>query len=167
MRINTITKTMILSTLIAGASACQRKPLVEMPEEFISRETKQTLDSIKEQSQNILNDTTYGVYGYDTLRIAQPISLNQLKENIDYIAKKNDKQVIVGKFTVMTPVRVGKTTTYHPRVHYKYASEHINQKAVIKSDKMFTTDSTDLYVPVEYYGQKNPEVTRNKKDLVD
>lgn len=47
-----------------------------------------------------------------------------------------------------------------PKTKYVYAGEHINHKAVIKDPKIFTTDSTDMYIPVEYYGQINPKVSK-------
>ena len=60
----------------------------------------------------------------------------------------------------MMPIYNAKSTTYYPQVRYKYANEHVNQKAVVKDAKIFTTDSTDMYVPVEYYGQINPKTLK-------
>lgn len=164
MKINTIIKTTLASALIATVSACQRKPLVEMPKENIPQEVEYSLKSINKQSQKVLNDTTYKFYGYDTIRIdgRSPIEPAQLKKEFDKRAEAKDKKVEIDRHTTMQPILVGKTRVLKPHTHYTYASEHINHQAVIKSDKIFTTDSTDIFIPVEYYGQINPKTIKNE-----
>ena len=71
-------------------------------------------------------------------------------------------KVVVDKYTALEPLYPWKPASPMrvPKTKYVYAGEHINHKAVIKDPKIFTTDSTDMYIPVEYYGQINPKVSK-------
>lgn len=163
--INNFIKFTTAAAVIATTSGCVKKPYREMPKDSIPQGVEQKVDSLSKSSQKILNDTTYKYYGKDTLHLRMmpggtATSIDELQKQINEAAKNSDKRVIVGSYTVMMPLYNGKSTTYYPQVRYKYAKEHVNQKAVVKDAKIFTTDSTDMYVPVEYYGQINPKTLK-------
>ena len=85
---------------------------------------------------------------------------NGIQKKMDKRAKEKDKSVVVGSHMVMVPIYTDKRTTLMPQWHNDYAKIHINQKAIVKDTKVFTTDSTDIYIPVEYYGQINPKTLK-------
>ena len=60
----------------------------------------------------------------------------------------------------MVPMYMGKNLTLVPQVRTEYAKEHVNHRGIVKSAKFYTTDSTKVYLPVEYYGQINPETIK-------
>lgn len=111
-----------------------------------------------------MNDTTYHFYGRDTLKLNKNFAdkTEKFLKEINKQAKSNDKQVVVDKYTALEPLYPWKPASPMrvPKTKYVYAGEHINHKAVIKDSKIFTTDSTDMYIPVEYYGQINPKVSK-------
>ena len=60
----------------------------------------------------------------------------------------------------MVPMYMGKNLTLVPQVRTKYADAHVNHRGIVQSAKFYTTDSTKVYLPVEYYGQINPEIIK-------
>lgn len=162
MRINKITNCVLVTALITASTSCSKKPFKPMPKDKISPIVERKIDSLTRQANEILKDTTYRYFGKDTLRLSDTqASTEQLQKKMDKRAKEKDKSVVIGSHMVMVPIYNGKRTTLMPQWHNDYAKMHINQKAIIKDTKVFTTDSTDMYIPVEYYGQINPE-TLNK-----
>ena len=162
MRINKITNCMLASALITASASCSKKPFKQMSKDKIPPIVERKIDSLAKQSEEILKDTTYKYFGKDTLCLSDTLaSTRKLQNKMNKIAKEKDESVVVGSHLYMTPVCTGKSTTLIPQWCNDYAQAHINQKARIKETKIFTTDFTDMYVPVEYYGQINPE-TLNK-----
>lgn len=162
---NNFIKFTTAAAVIATTSGCVKKPYREMPKDSIPQGVEQKVDSLSKSSQRILNDTTYKYYGKDTLHLRMmpdgtTTSVNELQDQINKIAKSNDERVVIGSYTAMIPMYNGKSTTYYPQVRHHYADKHMNQKAVVKDAKIFTTDSTDMYIPVEYYGQINPKTLK-------
>lgn len=163
MRINKITNCVLASALITASTSCSKKPFKQMSKDRIPPMVERKIDSLAKQSKEVLKDTTYKYFGKDTLRLSDTeASTKQIQKKMDRIAKEKDKSVVVGSHLYMMPVCTGKSTTLIPQWRNDYAKSHINQKAIVKDAKVFTTDSTDIYIPVEYYGQINPE-TLNKK----
>ena len=148
MKINKLTGYLAVSTLLAACVSSTNKTFKPLPENLIPEQIEHKVDSLSKETKKIMNDTTYHFYGRDTLKHKQ--------------AKSNDKQVVVDKYTALEPLYPWKPASPMrvPKTKYVYAGEHINHKAVIKDSKIFTTDSTDMYIPVEYYGQINPKVSK-------
>lgn len=162
MRINKITNCVLASALIAASTSCSKKPFKQMPKDRIPQIVERKIDSLAKQSKEVLRDTTYKYFGKDTLRLSDTeASTKQIQKKMNKIAKEKDKSIVVGSHIYMVPVCTGKSTTLIPQWRNDYAKAHINQKAIIKDTKVFTTNSTNMYLPVEYYGQINPK-TLNK-----
>ena len=149
MKINKLTGYLAVSTLLAACVSSTNKTFKPLPENLIPEQIEHKVDSLSKETKKIMNDTTYHFYGRDTLKLNKQ-------------AKSNDKQVVVDKYTALEPLYPWKPASPMrvPKTKYVYAGEHINHKAVIKDSKIFTTDSTDMYIPVEYYGQINPKVSK-------
>lgn len=161
MRINKITNCVLASALMTATTSCSKKPFKLMPKDKISPIIERKIDSLTRQTNEILKDTTYKYFGKDTLRLSDTeASTKQIQKKMDRIAKEKDESVVVGSHLYMMPVCTGKSTTLIPQWCNDYAKAHINQKAVIKDTKVFTTNSTDIYIPVEYYGQINPKTLK-------
>ncbi len=163
IKINKITNYVVASALITASTSCSKKPLRQMSKDRIPAIVERKIDSLAKQSNEILKDTTYKYFGKDTLRLSDTqVSAKQLQKKMDKIAQKQDESVVVGSHLYMMPVCTGKSTTLIPQWCNDYAKAHINQKAIIKDTKIFTKDSTDMYIPVEYYGQINPETINHR-----
>lgn len=168
--INNFIKYTTAAAVIAATGGCVKKPYREMPKDLIPNVVKQKVDSLKIESEKTLKDTTYKCYGKDTLHLSLmdgcgATNVKELQEQLNDIAKRSDKRFVESSYTYMMPISNGKTTTLYPQIGYNYADVHINQKAIVKDAKIFTTDSIDMYVPVEYYGQINPKYKKlNKPD---
>ena len=161
MRINKITNCVLASALITASTSCSKKPFKQMSKDRIPLMVERKIDSLAKQSKQILKDTTYKYFGKDTLRLSDTeASTKQIQKKMDKRAKEKDKSVVVGSHMVMVPIYTDKRTTLMPQWHNDYAKIHINQKAIVKDTKVFTTDSTDIYIPVEYYGQINPKTLK-------
>ena len=161
MRINKIANCILASALMTATTSCSKKPFKLMPKDKISPIIERKIDSLTRQTNEILKDTTYRYFGKDTLRLSDiQASTKQLQKKMDKRAKEKDKSVVVGSHMVMVPIYTGKRTTLMPQWHNDYAKIHINQKAIVKDTKVFTTDSTDIYITVEYYGQINPKTLK-------
>ena len=162
MRINSLSKIIGITTIAAAAVGCTRKPLKPMPQELIPTEITHNLDSLSKESQRILNDTTYKFYGNDTLRLNKDFAENPqyFQRKIDSKAKKADKTVKMGKYTKLEPMFFNNRMMLYPKTHYIEEKGHIEHKAVIKNPQILTTDSINMYIPVEYYGKINPKATK-------
>lgn len=160
IKINKISSCIAASALITAASSCGRKPLVEMPKDMVPSRLERTVDSLSKKSADILNDSSYKFYGRDTLLLSPETykTMGQFENYLNKKAESNDESVIIGSYTAFIPVYNGKTTTLIPQVQHQYDNEHINHKAIVREGKIFTKDSTDMYLPVEYYGQINPKI---------
>ncbi len=162
MRINNLSKIVGISAIAATTTGCVRKPLKPMPQELISTEITHKMDSLSKETQKILNDTTYKFYGYDTLRINKDFAENPqyFQQKMASKAKNADKIVKTGQYTKLEPIFFNNKMMLYPKTHYIEEKEHTEHKAVITKPAILTTDSTDMYVPVEYYGKINPKVTK-------
>ena len=150
MKINKLTGYLAVSTLLAACVSSTNKTFKPLPENLIPEQIEHKVDSLSKETKKIMNDTTYHFYGRDTLK---------LNKNF---ADKTEKFLKEINNTALEPLYPWKPASPMrvPKTKYVYAGEHINHKAVIKDPKIFTTDSTDMYIPVEYYGQINPKVSK-------
>lgn len=162
MKINSLSKIIGITTIAAAAVGCTRKPLKPMPQELIPAEITHKMDSLSKESQKILNDTTYKFYGNDTLRLNKDFAENPqyFQRKIEHHAQKTDKIVKVGQYTTFEPLFFNNKMMLYPKTHYIEEKGHMEHKAVIKNPQILTTDSINMYVPVEYYGKINPKATK-------
>ncbi len=148
---------LVASAILTGVAACtEKKPYVQMPKENVPEAVYNKLDSLSKESKKIINNPEYELYGKDTLELSK----NFARKTDKFVNKMNDKAKMADEETV-----VGSRVTinyYSPGPKYQiediYDSNHTNHIGVIRAPKVLTTDSTDMYVPVEYYGMKNPNV---------
>ena len=154
-------KTFALSSLLlSGATSCVQKSYVEMPQEKVSAEVKATLSTMINETSEVKNDTSYILYGKDTLLLWSDVASKQKRylQNINNAASSNTPQTVVDRKIVLIPSRVGNTTIMRQHVRVVKEPNYIETKAVIPSDKILTRDSVAMYIPVEYYGKHNPKI---------
>jgi len=164
MRISNSIKTAALSIMISGFSACERKPFKELPKKYVPELVQTKIDSLSKTSQRVLKDTTYKCFGKDTLlfcKKSEPDCDMFVKEMNEHAKRKSGKSA-VNSYTVLVPMYNGKRTMWIPQVRHDYEYNYLKQQTVIRDTKLFTTDSTDIYVPVEYYGIPNPKLNKKK-----
>lgn len=165
MRTSNIIKTGILSGILSvSAVSCKKAPL--KPINTVRKEYAAKLDSLITEGKKITNDTTYHFFGRDTLEIGDAFVKNTSKavKDLDKTAKKHTPKFETGKslHTEMIP-KSGGGFDMIPVIKPDYVPQYVNQKTVVTSDKVFTSDGKDMYIPVEYYGQNNPKAVKKKK----
>ena len=156
MRVGSIIKTGIVSGMMAISAGCQKtpyKPMMSAP-----KNVTQKVDSLIKESEKIAKDTSYIFFGKDTLELTEKFIKNTPKylKNMLKRAEKNTPRVKTGQHleNTMFP-KTGGGFDIIPVMKNDYSPVYTNQKVVVKSDSLFTKDGKDMYLPVEYYGQKN------------
>ena len=156
MRISGIVKTSLIAFTVAGISACKKLPYKSV--EAIPLTVSSKLNLLHHKTQNIKRDTTYHFFGYDTLEINNKFysNIREYIKEINESAVKNTPKTKVGKHLErqMIPKRGG---GFDQIFVWKndYKPDYKEQKAVVVSDSVYTTNGSDYYIPVEYYGRKN------------
>ena len=157
MRIQRVLNTGILGTmLVCSVCSCEKKPYYEMSE--VPYDVKSKMDLIRHNTTDILRDTSYHTYGYDTVKINKDFYHDKQKylESLTQKAIKQTPKTEIGKHIEiqMIPKRGGGFDQI-PVLKKDYKPDFKDQRPVIQSNKVFTTDGKTLYIPVEYYGRLN------------
>lgn len=157
MRITKIINTGIIGSLIAASVfSCKKAPYKELSN--IPKTTSEKVDLIKYRTGKILKDKSYKFYGYDTVEINRDFYSNQhefLKSLTKTAIEKTPKTQIGKHIKIqMIPKRSGGFDQI-PTWKKDYKPNYKDQKVVVTSDKIFTIDGEDMYLPVEYYGKEN------------
>lgn len=158
---NTFLKVGILSSVLScGLSACQKAPLKEVPKEKLENVIVNRVDSFISESKKVLQNKEYQSYGKDTLKLTQEFFQNpkEFFKELDKKAKSEVPRVVVRTYTVMVPSVVHKWRVVEPQTRHEYARKFVEPCALILSDKIYTRDSIDRYVPVEYFGVQNKKL---------
>lgn len=161
-KINTISA-FLIGGLTVLLSIFPKAPFKELPQKFVKPIVKERLESVALQSQKILEDSKYKKFGKDTLAITIDLFSNPKKflEKINNSAAANIPDTVVGKDWALSFLSGGgKSTPFVilPQKVNKYENLFTNARAVIKSNKIFTKNGNDMFIPVEYYGIKNPNI---------
>lgn len=151
-------KTSAMAALLAVSSAaCKRSVnFTPLAKESLQPKTAQVLDSLVKEGQKILEDSEYISLGYDTLELTKDFSerpdkfIKKANHNLKH--KYNDKVVFLLENNSIfdNSNRIGSA----PK---KYI--YIDKTTVIPDSKTYTTDGKTVFVPVEYYGKVNPEIS--------
>lgn len=157
MKIGAYARTATLSILSLFAASCQRGPLkkIQPPRQIVH-----SIDSLK----TIVNkgiDSTYCPYQKDTFEISCyiPDKINKFVENINSDANLKIPNEMTGYTFKIEEHQIGGQTDLIPKTKNKYVSKYINPKVKI-GNGFFSDENGIIYVPVEYYGQKNPLLTK-------
>lgn len=159
MRVGKILRTVALGSLISlGASSC-RGPLKEVK---ASKDIITKVDSISETSKKVLKDTAYKCFRYDTLKLSDDFKQNpnSLVSDMEKSAKINIPKTKVGTKLENKIFFSDDKMKIYPTLEPVYKDNFIDTKSVIRSSKMFSDNAKNLYVPVEIYGHKNPEISK-------
>jgi len=156
MRISKIFKMSFIGLMTFSATSCKKdsyKIVEQVPFNISSK-----VDLLRHKTSGIIKDASYKCYGYDTLEISKDFYSNQ-KKYIEYLNKQAQKKTPKTKRgkhleNQMIP-KTGGGFELIPVWKSDYKNDYIEQKAVIKSKNIFTTNGNDLYIPVEYYGIPN------------
>ena len=158
---NTFLKVGILGSFLScGLQACQKAPFKEVPKEKVENVIVNRVDSFISESKKVLQNDKYQIFEKDTIELTKDF-FNNPKEFFKYLdekAKTEVPRVVIRTYTVMVPSVVHKWRVVEPQTRHEYAKKFIEPKSVILSDKIYTRDSIDRYVPVEFWGISNPEL---------
>jgi len=154
MKISPIMRKITLGATILAATACKeaRGPLQKTTE--ATEGLKQIINYMSHENKQILKDTTYKLFARDTVRVpfSAQSDLEDFRQNIRFSMKKKMPTVITG-------------THEERKVYWSSVSsdevcdrtdKFINPKAVVKNE-LFQNKGGDIFVPVEFYGKKNPD----------
>jgi hypothetical protein len=157
MRITRIINTGMIGGLIAaGVFSCKKAPYQEIQD--VPKYTSEKIDLIKYKTGKILKDSSYSFYGYDTVEINRDFYSNQhefLKSLTKTAIEKTPKTQIGKHIKIQMIPKRGGGFDQIPTWEKDYKPNYKDQKVVVKSDKVYTTDGEDMYIPIEYYGRKN------------
>ena len=157
IRINSI-KTGLVSALFAlSALSCQKQHYKPLPAEYIPQKTYSNLDSLIKEGEKITSDPSFIQLGYDTVELNKDFAHNpkefNAKVNERLSDKYNDKIITIDDtYSYTDPQGKGLIDVLHKTNMYT------NKTAVLKSNKLFTTNNNNMFVPVEYYAKFNPKI---------
>ena len=156
-KISTYIKTFTMGLAATTAVSC-RGPLHKVKPD---KELACVIDSFNKENSKITKDTTYKMFGVDTLLI-NTVKLSKLTKYLNNKAASSVQDTTAGSYVTMVPMYIGKSIKLMPQVETIYKKLYINAKAVADTN-IFSTKNGDLYLPVKYYGQKNPELLNAKE----
>ena len=148
----------LAAMMAVTVSACKKPAnFVPVSKDYIQPKTTAILDSLVKEGKKISENTDCVYLGSDTLELNKDFSKNPARflNKATMIARDKFNDKVYTKKYDYTP-------SYPECVSTKRNSEfkdmYIDKTAIIPNAETFTTDSTDIYVPVEYYGRVNPEI---------
>ncbi len=157
---NTFNK-IVLGTTFLSATAC-REPLYKLPEN-ISNPIVQRVDSFAKSSLNKIDTIGLDLFKVDTIQISHKDLNNtkKLSENLVDRASKANPEICTD---VKLSTGYGITSTGKMGViienNYIYTPKYIplSIKAEMQNKVFSNKNRTKFYVPVNYYGKKNPNL---------
>ena len=156
MKIGSIIKTTVVSLTALAATSCERGPVHQIkPNAMIS----EFVDSFSREGQKVLKDTSYHFYGKDTLQL----DTKDLSSNSDKFLKNADSAIpdsVTGQRVSNIVYYSGKSMRIIPTVTNIMENKFVNPKTVV-DNKVFANKNGELFVPVKFYGQKNPELKKS------
>lgn len=144
--------------LMLSSIGCKKNAPVYklLPSDYVAPKVIKNIESIRNKTVSVINNPDYVLLGRDTVVLNKDFHLHPEKFLEEQNKKLADKFVdeVKGEWKsnyIATPD--GDAYVYSPDYYRKY----VDKTTVINSDKIYTTDSIDMFVPVEYYGKINPE----------
>jgi hypothetical protein len=158
LRINNIKTFALAAMLTTSVTAC-KKPvnLTPLAKQYVQPRTTAIIDSLIIEGKKVAENPDYVYLGADTLELNNDFSKNPARffEKTSLILKDKFTDKVCTKeydYIYSDPDGVGIK-------HYKeFMDMYIDKTAIISSPETYTTDTTDIYIPVEYYGKVNPKV---------
>lgn len=153
MKISPIVRKIVLGATTLAATACHeaRGPLQKITAK--NHTDTELVRFLSKQTQDVLKDTTYKLYARDTIQIQSPLRLNTNKFKQDVATASGEK---IPK--VLTGSRPMSKFMGFPsdREILIYTNKFIEPTAFVKNE-LFQSKNGDIFVPVEFYGKKNPD----------
>lgn len=161
MKIGSLFKTAVLSLSAISATSCGRGPLhrVKEPSQVVH-----TIDSLKKVTQKTLIDKSYQSFGKDTIELSKNLeqTSGKLINKLNDLAQSSSPSVKTGTCETMVPTYDVNLDimTLTSQTNDVFTENFINSKAVIGDGIFASKNGKKLYIPVEYYGQPNPELAK-------
>ncbi len=148
-----------LAAMMAMTVSACKKPvnLVPVSKDYIQPRTTAILDSLANEGKKITENTDYIYLGSDTLELNKDFSKNPAKflnKASMIVRDKFDDKVCTKKDNYIP----GYPDCVSTKRYSEFKDMYIDKTTIIPNAKTYTKDSTDIYVPVEYYGRVNPEI---------
>ena len=149
----------LVGTLITGSlgsTSCIRQPFKELNKNLVPRPIVEVVDSCARKSIKSIENPSFVKYGEDTIEFKDYYLQNKqfFGKWLNRLSWYKCPQTQTG--TKRSLHATGGGVMFSRRA--KYTNNFVDTKAVIKSDKFFTTDGEDIYIPVQYYGIPNPKL---------
>lgn len=147
MKIGNAIRNTLVGTAAMFATACssghagQLTKMANPPRDF-----KQVVNLVNRPAKEVLADSTYKLFGRDTLK---------LTDDYGAFAKNLAKKLKTSIPKVLTGTEKLNSNMSGPTVN-KYTDYFIDSKAVVKKE-FYKDVNNNTFVPVEYYGRKNPD----------
>ena len=155
-----------LSLLLSASifSSCQKQKIyTPMPSEYVTSLVSHKVDSFVKSSEHIKNDKDYEFFATDTIELDKDFTDNPqiFQKRILKRANKLNPKIKKGEKVSMTvvPIKgigvpIGDMSMVQ-KIETVYEKKYRNTEVVVASNQILTTDSTDMYLPVQYYGKKD------------
>lgn len=155
--VNSFRTTAIAAILVASAACSRPKNYTPLSNQYVQPRTVSILDSLVKEGEKVSKNPEYVYLGCDTLELNKDFSKNPSKfmDKANMIArdKFNDK-VCTKEYDFIPSDPEGVSV----KKYREYKDMYIDKTAIVPCTEIFTTDSTDMHVPVKYLGRVNPEV---------
>lgn len=161
LNINNIKTAAFVTMLTASATGCKQSAhYTPLARECVQPKTTILVDSLHQEGKKIIDNEDFVFLGCDTLPLNKDFATNPAglfkSANLTLRDNFNDKVVTSqGEPRVYThPDRIGVTQDINALDLY------VNKQAVVSANEFYTlgSDSKTVYVPVQYYGQINPNI---------
>ena len=156
--VNSFKAISIAALMAVSVSACKRPTnYVSMPKENVPQRTTAVLDSLVKEGEKISQNADYIYLGGDTLELNKDFLQNPSKfmDIANMIARDNFNDKVCTQENGCT----GYPECASSQRYSGFKNVYIDKTAIIPNSEVLTTDSTNTYIPVEYYGRINPEVS--------
>ena len=144
--------------LMLSAAGCKKSApvLKPLPYDYVAQKVINNIDAIRHKTVSVIENPDYVLLGRDTVALNKDFLLHPEKFLVEQNKKLSKKFMdqVKGEWKsdyISTPD--GGAYIFAPDYYYKY----VDKTTAVRSNNIYTTDSTDMFIPVEYYGKINPE----------
>ena len=150
-----IFKTGICAAMMAATvvgCAPKRQKLVPMPKEYVSQKLVQSVNSLYKEGTAVKYNTKNVLLDRDTVKLDRDFvrDPDSFYRSTNSFLSQNYNETICPEDEGFAGKGYFDTQNYYDK--------YINKQAIVSGKNLYTTDSIDVYVPVEYYGEINPEI---------
>ena len=141
----------MMAATVAGCTP-KRQKFVPMPKEYVSQKLVQSVNSLYKEGVQVKYNTNNVLLDRDTVKLDR-----EFVKDPDSFYRSTNSFLSQNYNETVCPEDEGSDGKGYFDTQ-NYYEKYINKQAIVSGKTLYTTDSIDVYVPVEYYGEINPEI---------